>query len=218
MKTFSLFAALGMALALSACTTVLSGVRNFSDPAVSYSGKSFAVRPIKGQETGLEYQDYAGYVASKLTAYGMVQAPFDQADFVAAIQYGVDRGRTVSGLTPVYGQTGGGEATHSGTIQGPDGTATYSGTTYIPETYGVVDEIEWSKTDYTRSFDLVIVDGQSVASGKPRQVYQANAISIGKEKTFYSVSRCVIDAVLNKFPDASGATRFVSARGDTCMR
>jgi hypothetical protein len=218
MKPFSIFAALGMALAVSACTTVLSGVQNFSDPTVSYAGKSFAVRPIKGQETGLEYDDYAGYVASKLTAYGMVQAPLGQADFVAAIQYGVDDGRTVSGTTPIYGQTGGGEAAHSGTIEGPDGTATYSGTSYTPETYGVVDEIEWSKTDYTRSFDLVIVDGRSVASGEPEQVYQANAISIGKENNFHSVSRCVIDTVFDRFPDVSGATRFVSARGDKCMR
>ena len=218
MKPFSIFAALAIAGALSACTTVLSGVKNFSDPSVSYAGKSFAVRPIKGQETGLEYDDYAGYVASKLTAYGMVEAPFDQADFVAAIQYGVDGGHTVSGTTPIYGQTGGGEATHSGTIVGPDGTATYSGTSYTPEIYGVVDEIEWSSTSYTRSFDMVIVDGRSAASGKPRQVYQANAISVGKENRFYSVSRCLIDAVFDRFPDASGATRIVSARGDKCMR
>jgi len=52
----------------------------------------------------------------------------------------------------------------------------------------------------------------------PWQVYQANAISIGKEARFTSVSRCVIDAVFDRFPDVSGATRFVSARGEKCMR
>lgn len=218
MKSFSFFAALVMALAAPACTTVLSGVQVFNDRSVSYSAKSFAVRPITGQETGPEYDDYAAYVASKLTAYGMVQAPFHEADFIAAIQYGVDGGRTVSGTTPIYGKTGGGEVWHSGTIMGPDGTATYSGTSYTPDTWGVIDQIEWSKTDYKRSFDLVIVDGRSVASGKPRQVYQANAISIGEESTFYSVSRCLIDAVFDRFPDVSGAIRFVSARGEKCMR
>ena len=99
-----------------------------------------------------------------------------------------------------------------------DSAATYNGTSYTPEIYGVVDEIEWSSTSYTRSFDLVIVDGRTAASGEPRQVYQANAISVGKENRFHSVSRCVIDAVFDRFPDTSGATRIVSARGEKCMQ
>ena len=218
MNAFSFFAALGITLAVSACTTVLSGVTNFSDPAVSYSAKSFAFHPSKEQALSLEYQDYAGYVASKLAAQGMVQAPLEHADFAVLLRYGVDGGRTVSGTTPIYGQTGGGEAAHSGTVYGPDGPEPYSGTGYTPETFGVVDEIEWSKTDYTRKFRMTIVDGPSLAAGKPRPAYQANAFSIGQEKTFYSVSRCVIDAVFDRFPDASGNSRIVSARGDTCMR
>lgn len=176
MKPFSFFVALVTAFAVSACTTVRSSVMSFSDPAVSYSGKSFAFRPLKEQEFSLEFQDYAGYVASKLLAYGMVQAPSDQADFVVLLKYNVDSGRTVSGTTPIYGQTGGGSAAHSGMVDGPDGSATYSatysGTTYTPETFSVIDQIEWSRTDYKSEFRLLIVDGQSNVSGKPRPVYQ----------------------------------------------
>ncbi len=218
MKGFSIGAAVIMSIAVSACTTVRSDVTRFSDPAVSYSGMTFAFLPDKEQELSLEFQDYAGYVASKLAAQGMVQAPLDQADFVVLMKYGVDSGRTVSGTTPIYGQTGGGAATYSGTVYGQDGWESYDGTIYTPETYGVIDQVPWSTTEYTRAFGLRIVAGLPDTSGKAKPVYQANVTSVGSSNTFFSVSRCVIDAAFDGFPNASWASRTVTVSGDKCIR
>lgn len=134
------------------------------------------------------------------------------ANFVAFVNYKIDKGRTVSSSTPIIGQTGGGTSYSSGMVSGYGGSATYSGSTYVPPTYGVVGVVNSQSTLYTRDvwIDIFKWDGKKIGA----KVYEMKAISEGSCGNVNAVVPTIIDAMFKDFPGEDGKTKKVTLPWD----
>lgn len=134
------------------------------------------------------------------------------ANFVAFVNYKIDKGRTVSSSTPIFGQTGGGTSYSSGMVSGYGGSATYSGTTYKAPTYGVVGVANSQATVYTRDvwIDIFKWDGNKLGA----KTYEIKAISEGSCGNVNAVVPVIIDAMFKDFPGEDGKTQKVTLPWD----
>lgn len=142
-------------VALASCLFVKAHVSRFNSFDQNIHGASFYMLPMKIQQGSAEYRQYASSIARRLNVQGMRQTEnLSSADYVVIFNYGLGE-KQISGSMPMWGQTGGGTAYHSGTASafGTGGSAfgSYSGTTYTPATYGVTGYMPYSKTEYTRT-------------------------------------------------------------------
>ncbi len=98
------------------------------------AGVTLAVLPLGSQEGDLEFSKYAGLVRDQLQArgYGLTENP-NGARYWVTLAYAIN-GRLVQSQVPIYGQTGGGTTTITGSLGGQS----YSGVAYTQPTYGVV--------------------------------------------------------------------------------
>ncbi len=104
------------------------------------------------------------------------------ADYVAFISYGIDSGKTKKDLvsTPIYGSTGGGTTSHSGTYSTyGGGYGSYSGTSYSMPTYGVLGTSTVSGEVFTRNIAVDIVLRETLKDKKPTKVYEGRLRSAG---------------------------------------
>ncbi|MCF7822055.1 MAG: DUF4136 domain-containing protein [Mariprofundaceae bacterium] len=171
---------------------------------------AFAVMPYKEQQGDLEYKLYARSISSKLVEAGFVEVGnIDKAALAVFFSYGIDSGQDVAYSYPIYGQTGGGTTSHSGTVNSYGGSASYSGTSYTTPTYGVVGQASGRKTKYTRVLKLEIVDLRNSSEKNLVIVFQGEVKSKGSSSSFSSVSECLIEAMFDKFPGANGDTSTV---------
>jgi hypothetical protein len=118
MKSLSKLALLVVAFALAACQQqVKSNVTAFNDLPVNDTGAAFFVMPLEHQEGSVEYRQYASRISSGLVQQGYRPVTnIAEAQYVVFFDYGADNGRTVSGSTPIWGQTGGGTTYQSGSL------------------------------------------------------------------------------------------------------
>jgi hypothetical protein len=202
---------LGTAVALvvivSACTQIRTQVTRFHHMPAAGSGETFAVVPLKDQVGSLEWEQYADLVAQQLTSKGYVRAAQPTgANYAVLFSYAIDRGRTVVGSVPVFGQTGGGTTTfYSGSNGG-------SGVAYTQPTYGEIGEELVSSTLFSRALELEIFDvPQTLASGAPVKTFEATAGSAGSSGSLAVVMPAMIAAVFKDFPGKNGETISVSA-------
>ncbi len=200
---------------------VSSQVTTFTEMPPSGSGKSFIIVPLKSQEGSLEFETYAIRVAANLEHYGYSQAVSGKsADFGVGFSYSIGNPTTVSGVAPIFGQTGGGYSYQSGNFNasGTGGYASgnYSGSTYTQPTYGVVGAVPYSNTTYTRTFNLVIFDLHQSTPTSLHLSFQGTVTSTGSNDTFSAVAGCMIDAAFYNFPGISGATVAVTEPQKKC--
>jgi hypothetical protein len=145
MKTSrALSAFLPLFLLLSACATpkYLVQVDSITAPDRA-AGSTFVLLP--GREgvapNDLQFREFAGYVARALRSRGLEPAQsVEAADIAVLLNYGIGEPQ-VTAYTyslPVYGQTGGGTATYSGSTYGSAGTSHSTGTIHQQPTFGVV--------------------------------------------------------------------------------
>lgn len=157
--------------------------------------------------SGLEVQQHLTQIAAGLSGYGWTPSISKKADYSVIVDYGISNGRTVHGVQPIIGQTGGGTTTfHNGTASaygsyGGYANGYYSGTTYTPATYGVVGAVPTTSTVYDRFLFIVISDnrGQSVLEGK--------CISSGSSSNLSDIVPKMIESFLSDFPGVSGKTK-----------
>lgn len=158
----------------------------------------------------LEFQAYKPRIEKRLAGAGYTVVGTDQPEYFALVGYGVDAGKPSVVIAPFYGQTGGGTGYTFGTVAGPGGSSTYSGTTYVAPSYGVVGTTSVPVTLYTRSLAIDIVDAASLAGGTPRKRYEVRARSTGQCQALVEVFDAMLEAMFAGFPGENGRARTVS--------
>ena len=111
----------------------------------------------------LQYREFASYVERALQARDFKQTTsVEEADIAILLNYGLGEPQTTvyTYSLPVYGQTGGGTATYTGSAYGSGGYSHTTGTIYQQPTYGVVGSQTnvGSVTTYLRYLILEAVD------------------------------------------------------------
>ncbi len=189
------------------CTQVRSDYTKFDKLPASIDGKTVAFVPLEGQNGSAAWETYVDKVAARLAEYGMVRTDdISSADYAAVISYGTGDTRTISGVVPIYGQTGGGVSTTTGSIYGGGSTYNYSGTTYSPGTYGITGYMPYRRSKTDRFFSIRMVD---LAASTPENLvaaYEGSVISSGRSKSFDLVADCMIKALFDDFR-GSGSDR-----------
>lgn len=207
-------------LLLSLLATILVGCTHIVTTTVTYQGPDAAQRGIlvvmpgdPANNGSLAFNSIRKRVAYYLSTKGYeITDGSAGANFVAFVNYKIDKGRTVNSSTPIIGQTGGGASYSSGMVTGYGGTSTYSGTTYSPATYGVVGVVNSQSTLYTRDvwIDIFKWDGKKLGA----KVYEMKAVSEGSCGNVNAVVPSIIDAMFKDFPGEDGKTRKVSLPWD----
>lgn len=179
-------------------------------------GKKVAILAYPPErQLSLEFEAYRDKIKAKFESLGIVVVDTAaQADWLAFFSYGIDDGTQRSEVvsSPVFGQTGGGTAYHSGSIIGPVGqSATYGGTSYTMPTYGVTgyrsDTI--SVTTFRRNLALDIVDRASFDKGAPAKLYEGRLISRGSCGALAGVFDPLVTALFQNWPGPSGQPRTI---------
>lgn len=201
------FLAVVAALMVCACgTQVQTNVTAFHTLQSQPRGQTFVMIPLKSQEGSLEYQTYAGMVASRLAQKGLV--PVQQAtgaDYAVFMSYAIDEGKTTVSAAPIFGQTGGGTTT---TTTGYVGRTPVYGSSYTAPTYGITGYAPVEDTVYGRAVKIIILDAKrTVAEGKNVVVYEVTAASAGSSGNLNVVMPPILDAVFEDWPGKSGTTQ-----------
>ncbi|MDR2239508.1 MAG: DUF4136 domain-containing protein [Zoogloeaceae bacterium] len=193
---------------LSGCASfVETKVSTFHELEPSLSGVTYALAPLKEQESSLEFQSYAKLVKAELEKRGMTEAPFNQAKYAIFIFYGIDDGKEIISSYPIFGQTGTRSSYTTGTVTSYGNMATYSGTTHKTPTYGVVGSGTSSNTVFTRYLNIDIIDIAKSGNGKVKKVYEGKATSSGSSSQLAPVMPAIVKSVFEDFPGKSGASR-----------
>ena len=172
-----------------------SNIKNFSQQ------KKYFIQPSELQMNSIEFQNYANSISNRIDKSGWKRVSnINEANFIITFNYQMGGSETIAGSVPIYGQTGGGYSTSTGSYSSYGyGTGsyggTYTGTTYSPETYGVIGSSSYNYESNQRIFNLVIADKNN------RPVYEVYADSRGSSRTFGAVAECIFDSALKKFPN-----------------
>ena len=200
---------------LPACATtrVETTATTFHGPGHEARGTIVVRAADQALDRTLEFRAYRPKVEARLAAAGYQVVEAD-ADYVALVAYGVDTGQTALVTVPIYGQTSGGTGYSFGTLTGPGGPTTFSGTTYTTPSYGVVGATTQAVTVYTRSIGIDIVDAPSLGSGEPRKRYEMRGRSVGRCGTIGEVLAPMLEAMFADFPGENGRGRTVRVPAD----
>lgn len=170
-KLFLLISLAALCTSLCGCagTSYEVGVSGFAIPAYA-GGQSYWLQSGKKEvaEDNLEFQEYARYVRRGLAEAGFTVSPsIEQADLVVFLSYGIGDAKDHSYSVPIYGLTGGGTATFSGTSYSPRyGSTTTSGTVRQQPQFGVVGSQEHTDTTYSRYLLVDAIDGKAYRTDK----------------------------------------------------
>jgi len=185
---------------------VRSHVTSFHNISGPIENNTFKVLPYeKSMEGSLQFQNYAKTISSFLERSGFRLAEEShEADYTVFVSFGISSGKTITESTPIFGQTGGGTTSHSGSVYNAAGSTFYSGTSYTMPTYGVVGSSTSTRTQYTRNLALDIVNTSSLKSAKPQKIYEGRVKSTGKCGDVNIVMSEMIQSLFTQFPGKSG--------------
>jgi len=167
--------------------------------------------PAEINET-LEFANYKKMFEREFLklGYGLVDNQ-DASDNTVFISYGINDGKTSTqvGSIPMYGQTGGGYTTHSGSVYSGSSYGHYSGSSYTMPTFGVVGSSAYSfnKTSYTRNLAMDIIKTVSLNSSKPNKIFEGRIVSSGCAPQINAVMQALVDAMFKDFPGISGKSK-----------
>jgi uncharacterized protein YceK len=196
---------------LAGCASVQSSTSRFHKLPEIGNGESFAFLPTTDQKGGLEYESYCERIESKLIEYGWIPSKNIQtSDYLVFFTYSINGGETVSGSTPIYGQTGGGTSYTSGTVSSYGGSANYSGTTYTAPTFGQVGSVSYNTQVFGRNLDLTIIDEKESSKDNPVKLYEGRVTSHGSSADIAVVLPTMIESLFKDFPGKSGKTKKVA--------
>lgn len=168
-----------------------------SGPSFSVSINSIASKEVSGKRkffvlpgnagvpaADLQFQEAKGLLANVLRSKGFSEVPFDQAEMVVFLSYGIGEPETSTSSysIPVFGQTGGGTSTFNATTTAPGTSSTTRGTISQPVTYGITGYQTGTRTSttFTRWFRANAVDLEAYnRNGEMRYLWDTRAASIG---------------------------------------
>ncbi len=202
---FQFLFTIGVAMLICSCGYTTQ-VTRFHQLPPKGNGETFSVSAPR-KAPGLETQQHLSLLSSGLVEHGWVQANSKNATYRVAIDYGIGDGRTVHGVAPIYGQTGGGTTTyHSGSAfaygsYGGYASGSYSGTSYTPATYGIVGEVPTTQTVFDRYLLVLVFDSKGLT------VMEGKCFSSGSSSNLSDVVPRMINSFLTDFPGESGKTK-----------
>lgn len=189
-----------VAFALASCASVQSNYTKFDNLPGSLTGTTVVFYPYDEQVGSAQWEAYARKVAARLAGYGVQRIEdIRTADYAAFLSYGTGDTRTTSGSMPIFGQTGGGTSTFSGTIYGGGSLYGYSGSSYTQPTYGVTGYIPYTVSQTDKFFSVRLIDMQRSTQDHIVAAYEGSVISSGTERSFPEVADCMIGALLENF-------------------
>jgi hypothetical protein len=206
-----------MLLGLSACAStppsITAEVTRFHQD-IAPSGRTVYIQPNAQQKQSLEFQQYAGLIRQHLQAHGYSPVTrLADADYTLGFDYTVDNGSNIVRSQPIFGRPYG----HYSRRGWPH---PYRSSVGIGVGFGGYDpygEVEVIGTNlrsdiiYHRTLTLNITrkrDGQ--------KLFEGTAISRGTAPQFSEVSACIIKAMFEGFPGASGSTVTVRLPSNQC--
>jgi len=172
---------------------------------MDYKGKRVAVLGYpKEIDNSLEWNTYKPTFEREFQKQGFVLSDAENADYIAFVTYGIGAPQTSTQIesVPIYGQTGGGTTTHSGTVSSySGGSANYYGSSYTMPTYGVVGSSTYSynTTSYTRTVAINLVEKIS-----NKKIFESKATSTGSCGIIGKVINEIAEGMFKKFPSGSG--------------
>jgi hypothetical protein len=213
----SVMAAALLVLTGCASTVVKSDVERIHSMPDDVTGKSFFVFPDGAQEGTQEFSLYAQDIAENLILSGMVESPiFESADYIVQYRYNVGDAREESVTT--RSRSGGEFVSGMGMVT----TGNSAGQTFLYEGQRPVEVSEETTTNtvYDKVLEVDISDREkSMANAQNiAYVYEGRVSSSGSSGSFMSVSRCLFDALLKKFPGVSGQTSRAMGFSPSCAR
>ncbi|MHB1286758.1 MAG: hypothetical protein ACYCYP_09400 [Leptospirales bacterium] len=213
-----------MVLLTSCGLTVRSNVTVFSQISPNdIHGKQIAILPEPTSLlNSLEFSTYKANLTPKFQKIGFVVVnDANEADYLAIIHYGIDKGRLVTETysTPMYGQTGGGTTFQSGTMSDNyGGIGSYNNTSQTTPTYGIVGSQIGSQTVslYTRFLAIDIIDRRSSKHKQVVNLYEARVVSTGSCPSLAGVFDPMSKALFQNFFAKNGSTKTVNISGSHC--
>lgn len=200
-----------------ASTVIQSDVERIHSMPDDVTGKSFFVFPDSTQEGTQEFSLYAQDVAENLVLSGMVESSiFEGADYIVQYRYNVGGAREE--VVTTKSRSGGEFVSGMGMVT----TGNAAGQTFLYQGQRPVEVSEETTTTtvYDKVLEVDISDREkSMASAQNvAYVYQGRVSSSGSSGSFMSVSRCLFDALLKKFPGESGQTSRAMGFSPSCAR
>jgi len=185
---------------------VISNVTTFSNLPANYVGSTIAVVAYPPEKNeSLAWRNHRTIFENELRKKGFRVTNAKAPDYVAIVSYGIDDGTTTTSLvsTPVYGRTGGGTTTHSGTISYSGGYGDYYGTSYTQPTYGVVgtSTSTVSETVFRRAVTVNIEDHRT-----KERVFEGTLKSGGSCGNMTAILPYLTSAMFQKFPQPYAGT------------
>ena len=222
-STIKVFVVGALSLCLFGCVTtapvapvLVTNVVTFHTDSYLVDGSISVVSLDPSVSRSLEFASYKKKFESHLSLVGYtIESDVSKADYIAVVAYGIGDGNTQTSTVPTYGKTGGGTTTSSsGTTYSHDsGNGTYSGTSYIPPTYGVTGIKTVSATEYTRNVALDVLEANSFRKGYPKKIYELRARSTGSCNVIVEVFDEILEAMFRGFPGENGRNRIERVPG-----
>lgn len=170
---------------------------------------SFAMFAKKEQRGSLEFKAYEKRVIDSIVAKGMKEKTIFDADAIVFIDYAIDDGKEQISSLPVFGPTGGGVSTTTGSLTGQR-PAAFNATTYTPPSFGVVGVSTSSDTVFTRRLAVEMIDRKILEKeDRYHKIYEASVVSRGSSDSLPKIIPYMIKALFSEFPGNNGAEKTV---------
>ncbi|TAL18162.1 DUF4136 domain-containing protein [bacterium] len=178
---------------------ISSHVVRFSGLPAGVSSKTFYFTPSEQQKGSLEFERYAASISSRLVKTGFVRADkSENADYLIAIEYGIDGAREITGQTLLYDR---GDSNFAG---GKKPRREIVG--HAPYDYSMHD----------RFFKIKLLDNRKSTPDKPVNAYEAKITSTGTSPSFAAVSECIFDSLFKNF--FKEGTETISINASRCLK
>lgn len=192
---------------LSACAqSIKADVLAFHNNP-DFSGKSFSITSSAKQLDSLEYVQYANFISDELEAHGLKFITSNRkADLLVSFKYNISEGRTQTESYPVH--IGVGSSFGNG-FRGRGGGFYGHGGGFYGRGGGFYGTNTSSYTVFTKTLKLDIRE-------RGKKVYEAKATNTGRSADFYKVSKCLVKALFQEFPQPSSKSLRVAIPAEAC--
>jgi hypothetical protein len=177
------------------------------------SGARFAFVPTPEQAASPEFMSFQDLVRQRLISHGLAEVAFADADLAVGLICIAAKGQPAQGVPQVSAEASFGANTR-GNVDAATGAPIIS-STLTPMYAGGMDP---TAAGYTRRVTLMLYAVKPVTAGKPREVYEGTATSLGASNELGPVAPKLIDALFADFPGKSGVARTAKLACPDCTR
>lgn len=203
MKSLLVLTMLALSILVSACGRMVQvQVDAYADTPHNICKRFVIIPGVEGvQQTDLEFKEFSRMVAKSINRAGFEYTDDqDTACLAVVLSYGTSKPiyTPYSETTPVYGMTGGGTSTYSGTAYGAGGLRSTSGQINTPATFGVTGYQQHSgvRVDFSRTITVEAVNLQEFKqTSQIRPVWKVVATTEDKKGSLREIFPYLAEAI-----------------------